>query len=93
MIGPIFEMIAEENPDIACFKVDVDDASDVASDCGISAMPTFQFYKNGEKVDELCGASEDLLREKIKAQKWAKAWICCFLELKLIRNPWEYYLE
>jgi hypothetical protein len=27
--------------------VDVDDLDDVAADCGISAMPTFQLYSNG----------------------------------------------
>ena len=33
-------------------KVDVDEAADIAQDCGISAMPTFQFYKNSERVSE-----------------------------------------
>ncbi len=33
----------------------------VASEAGISAMPTFQVYKNGEKIEELVGASKDRL--------------------------------
>lgn len=66
MIGPIFEKIAGETPNVAFYKVDVDDASDIASECGIRAMPTFQFYKNGEKVDEFSGADESKLRATIK---------------------------
>jgi hypothetical protein len=54
----------------------VDAARDIAHMCGISATPTFQFYKRGEKVDELrwknglevdemCGANEAALEELI----------------------------
>ena len=46
-------------------KVDVDEAQDIASNCGISAMPTFQLYKNGKKVGEVCGASEGKIRDII----------------------------
>jgi thioredoxin 1 len=38
------------------YKVDVDEAPDVAQELGIRAMPTFIFFKNGEKVDEVMGA-------------------------------------
>ena len=38
---------------------------DVAGICGISAMPTFQVWQDGEKVDELVGASKDKLKELI----------------------------
>lgn len=38
---------------------------DVAQACGISAMPTFQFYKSGSKVDELRGADVQGLTTKI----------------------------
>ena len=34
----------------------------------MSAMPTFQFYKGKVKVDEMTGADEKKLEEKIK--KW-----------------------
>lgn len=34
---------------------------DVAAACAISAMPTFQVWKDGAKVDEQVGASKDKL--------------------------------
>ena len=34
---------------------------DVAAECGISAMPTFQLYSNGVKVQEMTGADETKL--------------------------------
>ena len=40
-----------------------DHTQEVASVCGISAMPTFQVWKDGKKVDELVGASKDKLEE------------------------------
>jgi hypothetical protein len=38
---------------------------DVASECGVRAMPTFQAFFNGEKVDELCGAEPGKLQAMI----------------------------
>ncbi|XP_014844338.1 PREDICTED: thioredoxin-like [Poecilia mexicana] len=68
MIGPVFEKLAEDsaNKDVIFLKVDVDEASDVSQKCGIRCMPTFQFYKNGEKVDEFTGPNEKKLTEKIE---------------------------
>jgi thioredoxin-like negative regulator of GroEL len=60
--GPIFEKLATEYPGVEFFKVDVDDAEDVAALCGIQAMPTFQVFKGGAKVDEMKGASEPGLK-------------------------------
>lgn len=64
-IGPVFENLAGENPTIIFVKVDVDEADGVAASCGISAMPTFQVYKNGVKVDEMLGASKSKLKEMV----------------------------
>jgi len=58
--------MAEEFPDAVFVKVDVDVADDVSSQCGISAMPTFQFYLGGEKVNEFSGADEAKLRAMVK---------------------------
>merc|ERR1711977_148922 len=68
-IGPKFVAFAEKYPDVVFIKVDVDENEEVAAECGISAMPTFHYYKNKTKVDELVGASEASLEEKIVANK------------------------
>ncbi|MBN3278671.1 THIO protein, partial [Polyodon spathula] len=69
MISPVFEKLAENHKDVVFLKVDVDDAQDVAEMCKISSMPTFQFFKNGQKIDEFSGANEDILKEKLMQLK------------------------
>merc|ERR1712032_506868 len=66
MIGPVFEELSASYSNIEFVKVDVDELEDVAAECGISAMPTFQVWSNGAKIDELVGASADKLEELIK---------------------------
>lgn len=68
-IAPIFEALAEENPDCEFVKVDVDENEEAAAACGIQAMPTFQVYKNGKKVDEMRGASKDGLAAMVAKYK------------------------
>merc|ERR1719240_319130 len=64
MIGPKFEAMDEsgEYKGLTFIKIDVDENEETASECGISAMPTFQVWKDGAKVDELVGASEEKLK-------------------------------
>ena len=66
-IGPKFEAMAKEFPNVVCVKCDVDAAKDVAEFAGISCMPTFKFWKNGKEVeaDKIEGANEAKLREVI----------------------------
>jgi len=66
-IAPALKDLAEKYPDsLQVLKVNVDDAEDVGRDCNIKAMPTFFFYKNAQKIDELTGANEPKLREKVE---------------------------
>lgn len=66
IMGPLFEKACKEYPNVNFIKVDIDSADNVASTANISAVPTFQFYKNGEKVDQFRGAQRDLLTEFIE---------------------------
>ena len=45
----------------------------VAASAGISAMPTFQVYKAGEKAEELVGASKQKLKDLIEKYSSIKA--------------------
>nr|XP_057922487.1 thioredoxin [Doryrhamphus excisus] len=69
MIGPVFEAESQkpENANVIFVKVDVDEADDVSSSCGINCMPTFHFYKNGKKVFEFSGANKETLIEKLQS--------------------------
>lgn len=68
VISPGFDKLAkqhESSTSIVFAKVDVDKAKDVAQACGITAMPTFQFFKQGKRVDEVKGADVQQLTTKV----------------------------
>ncbi|XP_010209801.1 PREDICTED: thioredoxin [Tinamus guttatus] len=66
MIKPFFHSLCEKFADVIFIEIDVDDAQDVAAHCDVKCMPTFQFYKNGKKVQEFSGANKEKLEETIK---------------------------
>ncbi|KAI8461999.1 thioredoxin-like protein [Phakopsora pachyrhizi] len=67
VISPIYEKIASEDNSgkLKYYKVDVDESPDIASKCGISAMPTFIVFKNGSPVDTMKGADQKGLMQMI----------------------------
>uniref|UniRef100_A0A7S2WLZ4 Thioredoxin n=1 Tax=Eucampia antarctica TaxID=49252 RepID=A0A7S2WLZ4_9STRA len=69
MIAPVFEKMSDEFTDVIFIKVDVDKADTIAQKCGIKAMPTFQYYKDGKKVDEICGADAAKIKSKVLEHK------------------------
>lgn len=69
MIAPIFEKMAAATPSVEFVKVDVDENQEVAALCGISAMPTFQIFKNGTKVEEMRGADPSGLNAMVSKHK------------------------
>jgi len=65
-IEPVYQELAEEYGDNALLlKVDVDDLPELAAQLGVSSMPTFLFFKDGEKIDTIRGANEEALREML----------------------------
>jgi len=45
-IAPVFEQLARKYPRAIFLKVDVDKCQETAASQGVSAMPTFIFYRN-----------------------------------------------
>ena len=69
MIGPKFSVMATSGDyeGVTFVKIDVDENAQASEAAGITCMPTFQFYKDGAKVDELQGADEGSLKAKTAA--------------------------
>lgn len=68
-ISPIFEGLSKDlavENQYAFAKFDVDDVSPLASELGISSIPAFFFFKNGEKETALRGANPKALQEAAK---------------------------
>ncbi|KAG4433138.1 hypothetical protein IFR05_011380 [Cadophora sp. M221] len=70
-ISPVFGRLSTPHASssagtgIVFAQVDVDKAKDVAQTCGITAMPTFQFFRGGKKIDEVKGADVQQLSTKV----------------------------
>ena len=64
-IAPKLVEYSEKFPSIHFIKVDVEEVPDVSQELGVTAMPTFFFFKDGDKVDDLLGAAPPKLEAKI----------------------------
>ena len=62
-----FHRFSDTYEDAVFFKLDVDEAPDVSQELGIRAMPTFLFFKDGEKVAQVVGANPKAIDAAIKA--------------------------
>ncbi|XP_018318667.1 thioredoxin-like protein 1 [Agrilus planipennis] len=65
-IAPIFQQLASKYAKALFLKVDVDNCQETAAAQGVSAMPTFMFFRNRTKIDRLQGADSAALETKIQ---------------------------
>jgi thioredoxin 1 len=50
--------LAEENPSLPVFTVDIDELVDLSSELGVSAIPRIVVYRDGRIVDDYTGSAE-----------------------------------
>merc|ERR1712086_737078 len=67
MISPVYESLSEEHPEASFLKVDVDEQRELSAAAQISAMPTFQFMRDGVKVKEIVGADTSALKDAVES--------------------------
>jgi thioredoxin 1 len=65
MVAPMLEELSAEIPDVKFVKVDMDQNEEVATEYGVSCMPTFLLFKEGDKVAEFAGPNIEKLKEII----------------------------
>ena len=66
-IAPYFVDLSTDYKNVYFCKVNVDIGEEIASLCEVSSLPTFLFYKNKENVDELIGANQTDLLNKVES--------------------------
>jgi thioredoxin len=65
-IAPAVERLAAERPDVLFLKVNVEECADIAEKEGITAMPTFLFFRDSIRCDDLRGANLANLKTKVQ---------------------------
>jgi thioredoxin 1 len=71
MIAPIVEELAKENGDsLKVAKVNIDNSPQVATNYGVSSIPTLMIFKNGEVAERFVGVQpKKRLQEAIEQVK------------------------
>lgn len=69
MIAPHLDTLAQQFVDrVQFYKVDVDQEQMLASQQGITAMPTLKIFKDGKEIDTIVGADLQSLVNTIQQQ-------------------------
>ena len=55
MLAPILDAVAEETDGVAFFRVDVDQAPDLARRFGVMSIPTLVYLKDGKELSRSVG--------------------------------------
>jgi thioredoxin 1 len=62
MFGPVFDRVAEKNPELVFAKVNADEHPELAMSFGIQSIPTLMIFRDGILVYAQAGAmSEEAL--------------------------------
>ena len=65
MIAPRVQQLAERNPNVNFYKIDVDEFEELTASAGINCMPTFLLFKNNAQVGILEGADQNALTDLV----------------------------
>lgn len=58
VIAPEIVKLSDSYPDASFYKIDVDEQPELAAELEVRAMPTFIFFKDGNKIQQVVGANK-----------------------------------
>ena len=67
MIAPHVQQLADQNPAVNFYKIDVDEFEELTMSGGVNCMPTFLLFKNNSQVGILEGADANALTNLIQS--------------------------
>lgn len=72
-IAPFVEKLVKQFPEAKFYKYDTDSAGDIAQELGVSQMPVFTIFRDGDLMDTVTGARgkalEDAVRDVYKGEE------------------------
>ncbi len=63
----LVKLVVAEYPSVRFYLYDVEECEDVAQELGVSSMPSFSIFKDGDIQDGVTGAKAKEIRRKIEA--------------------------
>ncbi|CAN0359412.1 unnamed protein product [Discosporangium mesarthrocarpum] len=68
-VAPEFESLSTRHPDVLFLKVVEGNNKELVMTCGIRSFPTFHFYLEGQKLDQVVGANIQAVASKVEEHK------------------------
>jgi len=65
-LGPIFEKLSDEYPNITFIKIDTDKAEELAKKYQISALPSVLYLNDGEVISIIKGFNEEKIKSELE---------------------------
>ena len=65
MQGPIIDQLAEAHSNVVFGKVNVDEEPDLASEYGITSIPTLIIFRDGRVIDQVTGVTSKASIERM----------------------------
>lgn len=62
----MFEKLSETTSGLEFYQVDVDEENEIAGEVGITSMPTFVAFEDGQEVDRMVGVNTSNLIEMVE---------------------------
>ncbi len=65
-IKPLYQSFSKKYSNIKFYEIDIDEDEQLVNEMNVKSIPTFVFFENGKKINELVGSDFEKLKEMIE---------------------------